>query len=471
MAKAKTVKTAPKKKLSVKAQKNTYGRVSTTLITPKKIRVNVDDAEQLMHYCKSTVWAATDKIASTIASTNFRLYAIVDTDAQGNPISNYTDENGMSVKGITGEKLYIPHSVVAKSVAKKVLKDTNRKMYSKQTMIEIYRHPLLNLLRNPSQGITGHDMWYIIASYLPLIGNAHFALTVENGLPVELRPLYSEYMAHKLDGIGRITSYDYNPYPIQGLTGAKLTPDNCVHFKRLSSGSLSVGRGCLEACIDSFGVSVGAFDYLRDMLNNSGMASMLLSIDGVKNKDEFDAQAENLTNQLTRDNRSGVVISGGGAKVDVKNLSQNLADSRTPEMVELAKKDILNCFGVNLALMDQESANRSSASAAMKQFKTNTIFPLMSRILDQFNSQVTNRFWGEDLMLWYSETECLDPDPGEQAAVLKTLGDGGFISINEGRQELGKPSLPGDLYEKPMRPNATSEIQNQNQATSNNQGE
>ncbi len=353
----------------------------------------------------------------------------------------------------------VPHRVVSSSFMRDIARTKGIQVFGRQAMIELSKHPLQRLLQEPQKGVSWADWMFNVLMYWQFIGNAYCVIETEDGIPVSLRLLNSQFVDVEWDGDGNITRYNYKPYGITGLKSYSYDPSDILHLKRTTAASLIYGKGCLESCIDAHGVLIALNAYVRAYLNNNAVPAWLFSIKDVKNSDEFQAQARALSDNLTGYTNAGKTVIHSG-NMDAKQLSSTLGDNKMDSLGQAVFRDVCNSMETPESIMNTQSSNRATVVAALYSFKTQTIFPLLNRIYSQFDIQITKRFFGDELCIWYDKAESLEVDPTEQATYLASLtGSKPILTQNEARAVLGYQPSDDPMADKLIMPNGSSAVQ------------
>ena len=427
-----------KSEILTKAVRSWSGQVTSIQPNlPEKIVLS-NDPVRLINYARGYVYAANHKISSALSALPYHLYSMVESGQVG--------------------KMLTPHGTLSKSLCKAVASSAKIRLQEKKELVEIYDHPILDLLKNPAPGWSQTEWFYVISTYLGLLGNCYLRKILDNsGQLVGLEPLMSEYIAITYDNTGTITKYTYQPYGT--VQGRSFEPDEIVHIRNRVAGSLIAGMGNLEACLQSFAVSQNAQQYVAALLNNGACPSGIIL---VKNHiaDEAKAKeyADKLVNSFGGKQRGRPMVTFGD--VEYKNTTATMVDTQADKFSLEAKKEICSCFSVPLSCLDETDSNKATALASMRQLKVFGVFPKVALILDQLN-QCFAQYYDKGLFVWIDHRESMDPDPIEQATVLAQLTNCGIMSVNEARITLGLSSIDGDAFDKPIRANSSASIQGQ----------
>jgi len=422
-----------------KAVSSYSGTVSSiTPHLPEKVKLT-NDPIKLMALHKGYIFAANQKISAALSSIPYHLYASVDAGRVGKMMTN--------------------HGVLTKSVQKEIATSAKINLRnSKKQLVEIYEHPFLDLMKNPAPGWSQTEFFKVISESLGLIGNCYVLKGVDSqGQLTSLTPLDSEYISIVTNEFG-ITKYDYRPYGCRRYQSFE--QDQILHIRNRCAGSTIVGYGNAEACQHAFSLAVGAYQYQIDSLNNFAVPPGMWVVEGsVNTQEEFDKFREDLQSSYGGRNRGKPGVSAGLLKW--VPTTSTMADAQIDKFMLEAKKEIAACFAVPLSCLDETNSNKATSLAAMQQLMRFGVFPKISLILDQINTEIVAKYYDSDLILWIDSSEILDADPLEQATVLATLKNAGIMSVNECRAVKSLPLLDGAEYDKPIAANASTAIQGQ----------
>lgn len=419
-----------------KAVHSQSGRAtSMTTMIPDTCKLTQDPIA-LMNYNRGYVYAANTKVAEAVGSLPFRLYAYVPEKQSRTMLT--------AKKSIKGLKF--------KALAKQLDLQTE----NNHELLEIFKHPFLDLIDNPYAGWTRTEFFKVVSSYLGLIGNAYIEVFKNNsGEVTGLKPLQSEYMQIKYDEDGEIITYIYQPTNCQKRT--EYEPEGILHIRNRTAGSVIAGMGNLEAALASVNLTTSTQAYLSALLENKAIPGGVFIVKDFKGDE---AKATSFRNKLLerfgKRSRGNPMITFGD--VEYKDISATMADTRTDFFTAQAKQEIAACFSVPLTLLDESNSNRATALTAQKSMQQYAVYPRVTMILDQINTEIVKKHYDERLMYSYEPSEALDVDPDEQSKVLKVYLDCGMYTINEARAVLGMPNLDNPLYDIPnINKNKTTE--------------
>jgi HK97 family phage portal protein len=372
------------------------------------------NAQETVSYNNNFVFACIKKIEQYISSVPVHLYFWSEDDPN---------------------KLLTPHKIVNKHLVK-IVNEQPRITKKTATMIEITDHELLNFLRHPAENMSYSDWIGIIASYMLATGNVLLQIIKDGQTIKYLKPLKWEHITTTIT-TGRITDYFYND-PCD--TMVHLKPNEVVHIRNYAPGHLLVGKSNISACIDSAMLFKWYDQYQTTLASNYGMPGVSINVKNkIGNEEEAQKIADKFIRKFSGANNGKPIVSFGD--IDIKTLSTSPKDMEYVEGRRSAMKVICAAMGVPEDLISTDDSNRASSTTAMNHFRQITIFPLLSKILEQVNTQVVNPYFDENAFIWFDPMEALEQDPKGQADILSAYVEKGIMSINEVRKLLGLPVI------------------------------
>lgn len=306
------------------------------------------------------------------------------------------------------------------------------------TLDKIFEHPFLQIFEdNMTSSVS--EFFYLIAAYLTTIGNCYILIERDpRGALSNLKILMSEYMSVKTTSDNVITSYVYQPL----LTGAKSVtylPEDILHIKRLTAGSIIVGKGVLEEALLSVSCSEESKKHLNCLLNNHMTPqNMIIIKNSIKNETEATRIKDKFIEQFSGYNRGRNLVTFG--EIDIKPLASNMNDNQVVQINEFVRKEVCSIFGVPNDILNTENGNRATAITAKNNFLKFTVFPMAELICSQITKQLIAKEYDNTFVLNWDNAESLENDPIEQSQLIKNYLDAGIIDVNEARTMLGMGS-------------------------------
>jgi HK97 family phage portal protein len=328
---------------------------------------------------------------------------------------------------------YIGRSLGVKD--KRILKGFKTGDYS---LTKIFEHPFLDLIESSmTSSIT--EFFYLVSQYLLTIGNCYILIKRNpNGSISDLEVLMSEFMSVKTDKNYKITEYVYQP-----LLGASQStvyrPEDILHIKRKTAGSMIVGRGVLEECLLSVSMSEESKKFVNSLLNNNCTpSSMIIVKNSIKSEEEATRIKCKFQELFGGYNRGKSLVTFGD--IDVKEMSQNLRDNQVVQLNDFVRREVCALFSVPADLLDSSNSNRATITTARNNFIKFTVVPMANAICDQITRQLIQKEYDSTFILNFASDEALEGDPIEQAELIGKYLSSGIIDTNEARAMLGMSS-------------------------------
>jgi HK97 family phage portal protein len=386
----------------------------------------------------SFVWACNKKVEQYISSVPIHAYFRTDC-----PDELLTDNAKVSKRVL--KSMCSDSRLTVKSCLEDLLEG------KAEQIVEITDtcSPLNEFIRHPAPGYSWADWIGVISTYLSLTGNALMEIHEEGGQLISLTPLKWEHTFPFISSQdGSITYYTYAP---PNEVQRKIMPEQVIHLKCMSAGSLTIGKGNLEACLQSAAL-YSYFDSSQLALaKNYGMPGVMINVKNkIGNKDDAKAIANDFVRKFTKGNTGKPII--GFGDIDVVPLNITPRQMEFTEGRDWCKKVICACMGVPEDMVDTSDSNRASSANAIQSFITVTIYPMLNKILEQLNTQVVERFFDENSFLYYDAQEILEKDQASQTDVVTKLLAANIISVDEARNILGMDAVAPDDLEEAVEP-------------------
>jgi HK97 family phage portal protein len=376
---------------------------------PNKIQASNHPVD-LMCLNRGLAYSCNNLISRYVSSIPLRLY--------------YVNSKGQ-------KEFVVPHN---KSLSKQVTKEINRVAKQKQLaeIVEITKHPMLDLIEQPSSEYDISEFLTIISSYIGIIGNAYAEIIRDGKSIKEINPLRSEYVEVELNDQERITGYLYNPPYAKSRKIALL---DMLHFRSSSAGSTCVGYGWMEAAQYSIRLSIEMDVHCTSLANNLGQPGQLVNLKGnFESQEQADAATKNFQEKFGRSNRGKALVTTGD--VSVIPLTVSIKDMVYDEQFKRLLTTICSAASVPEDLITSQNANRASSTQATTHFLSYTILPILNVILNAINKQITSEF-DEKLYVWYDPSDVVQEDEAVSTKNAIDLVSAGIITIEEARNRLG----------------------------------
>jgi len=377
---------------------------------------------------RGTSFACANLCAQGVAATPLRLY-VTTGPKQAKP--------KCGTRGISSKRLQMLSGKA--SIAQKVV--------AAEDVEEVTDHPLVDLLHAVNSELDGYTLLELTDLYMETVGSAYWWLP-RNALGVidTIWILQAQFMAPEYKK-GVLVGYEYGT----GKAKKHYRVDEILpfHMPNLTNPYYE-GLSPLRAAFEAVHLEEQGRAFYQNLMENQARPDIIISPKGDGGMSIGDDEARRLERRFMRKyKRSGtnraMVVSD---EIDVKTLTIPPKDAEAALMHGLTKEDIANAFGVPMSLLQTKDVNRANAEAGHYQLARNAILPRCRRL----EQRLTQRFaalFDPRLFLAFDDPV---PESRELAMQERTaMLANGVISINEGRQELGREPIPdGDVHLVPM---------------------
>lgn len=315
----------------------------------------------------------------------------------------------------------------------------------------ILEHPLINLLKNPSKGVSINNFLENLTSYLLISGNAYILrISIGEGVE-ELHLLRPDRVRVMINSNRQITGYrnqvtlsEFVDYPVDPFSGES----DILHLKNFHPLDDLYGLSSVEAASYSIDQHNQANFWNQSFLQNGARPSGALIV-----KNAGDGSTRNLSTTQYERIRDQIDELYTGAKsagrpllleagLEWKEMGTSHKDMDFVNMKNGAARDISAAIGVPPQLLsipgDNTYTNLIEARLALWE---QTIIPITEMIINNLNNWLAPQF-GDDL--------CIDYDrDGIEALVIKRqklwdfVQGSNFMTVNEKREIVGLGPIEG----------------------------
>lgn len=318
----------------------------------------------------------------------------------------------------------------------------------------IYKHKLLDLLKNPNPIMGKTGLFQHMASDLVQFGHTYLHHTApdrgENrGIPRYLYPL----MATKMKVIQGTRFRPILEFEYEDITKVKYRPDEIIYIRKYSPTNYWYGDSDVYAAANVVDLNNKQIEWNKSLLKNKGVPPYYLITEGFLAKDQATTLAEEANKHINGSLNAGKpFVMGGGVKIEKLGFSAN--DLDWLKGMQETGRQILMAMGVRpeLVLM-AENVNAGNLKSAERSFILQTVLPLAQLILDALNNNLVPLFPDSDGMkLIIDKDQILALGEDLELTHKRARADylAGMISRNESRDELDYEPLPEDRIVEPM---------------------
>lgn len=296
---------------------------------------------------------------------------------------------------------------------------------------EVVDHPLLELLANPNQQLTGRSTMQMTQTWIDLKGEAFWLLAFKGGAPggfVALPPHWVTQIPSQASPNFRISFQSVNfDVPPKNMVWLR-DPDPENPYGR--------GTGVAEALSDELETDEYAAKYVKNWFFNNGMPSAIVSFEGadhaaIKRAEEKWAQSHGGVSNTNR-------VHFAGGKMNAQKLDSSFKEQEIGPLRKNQRDTVAQVFGVPPEIVGIiENSNRSTIDAAGYIMVVGVEYPRAQFLRSELQAK---------LVPFYDDTLCLEAeldipdDPERRLNVMKAMPTA--FSMNEWRYEGGREPLP-----------------------------
>jgi len=373
---------------------------------------------------RGTAFACANLCAQGVAATPLRLY-VTTGRGQARPKCPTRPVSSKAFKMLSGRA----------SVSQKLVRSDD--------VEEVTEHVLVDLLDTVNAELDGFTLLELTDLYMEVVGSAYWWLPRNPlGVPDNIWILPAQNVSPQYKN-GKLVGYEYGA----GRDKAQYGVDDILpfHMPNLVN-PYHEGLAPLRAAYESVHLEEQGRAFYQNLMDNQARPDVIISPKGEDGMQLGDAEATRLERRFQRkhqraNGQGSMVVSDA---IDIKVLTIPPKDAEAALMHGLTKEDIANAFGVPMSLLQTKDVNRANAEAGHYQLARNAILPRCRRL----EQRLTQRFamlFDPRLFLAFD-----DPVPESRELALTERSASlanGLISINEGRQELGREPIPeGDVH-------------------------
>ena len=374
------------------------------------------------------VYAAVMMNARSIAAQPLRLYASLDA---------------------RGAKQF-PTKSVSKSV-QRYLKGDGSMRPAKSAMlgsntggevVEIFDHPILDLLNKVSPFYDGYNFNILRKTFLQVTGNEYLhPIMGPMGYPVEIWVMPSQYVKIKPTRDERlIEGYEYGQQP----NNAFFEPDEVLHNRVPDPSDPLYGRGWVAAASDAAGLLQSMDGYEKHLFENQARPDWGIFLKETLNETQWNRMIAYLDQNLRGNRNSGrpYIFEGGSdarpLQFSPRDLSFSEGENRKVEVIAAVS-------GVPVTLLKANDPNLASAQVGFASYMRDTIHPYLVADAEFLNQSLLPLFGGLADGLFLAYDNPVQEDEQLISGIMQSQVASGIRTINEARAELGlDPADDGD---------------------------
>lgn len=342
------------------------------------------------------------------------------------------------------------------------------------SLIEIEQHPILDLLnKKVNPNLSSRDFFELWATYLALNGKffAAFDSPLNPNSIEPLIPYYTTPIPHTEDFISGVE------YRI----GNQLTnySKNLVLWSRfIDPLDFYEGLSPIKAQARVLDSENSAIDWNKKTLDNSGIPPGALMVESPTEEQIQGIRKKWKENYMgSKNSRMPLIIDS--EKANYINFGINAVDMDFILQKKTNRIEICSGFGVpGQVVGDPEGQTYANYSEALEAFWKNTVIPkYLNKIKCDLNQNLLPKFITLNNGSYYIDynldnIEVLTENQNEKTDRILKMWDSDFITLNEGRAELGWENLEyGDVMKSQLTANLMTDMESGDEEAQNEEEE
>ena len=314
--------------------------------------------------------------------------------------------------------------------------------------VSVERGPLYDLMRRPNPAMSWYQFIEQFVTFLQVAGNVYTYKERDRGNRVTALQLLRPDRMRIVSGAYGAESYIYE---VDGRD-YRLPKDDVCHLALPNPGGDLYGLSPLQTLARTVNLDSAMTDFAKVYFQNAGVPSGLLKL---KRRLQTQEEASTIRSRWRSQfggssNFHRVAILDEDA--DYQQMASAPKDMALSELHNLTESRICSVFqvpailvGANVGLQRSTYSNYREARMA---FHSETLEPMVARILDHLNFYITDREYGGPEYItvdWSAMRASLDDRTSETTRVTALFGNG-VITLNEARSALGFEAIQdGDV--------------------------
>lgn len=309
-------------------------------------------------------------------------------------------------------------------------------------VVEIYDHPILDLLNRVSPFYDGYNFNILRKTFLQVTGNEYLhPIMGPMGYPVEIWVMPSQYVKIKPTRDERmIEGYEYGQQP----NNAFFEPDEVLHNRVPDPNDPLYGRGWVAAASDAAGLLQSMDGYEKHLFENQARPDWGIFLKETLNETQWNRMIAYLDQNLRGNRNSGrpYIFEGGSdarpLQFSPRDLSFSEGENRKVEVIAAVS-------GVPVTLLKANDPNLASAQVGFASYMRDTIHPYLVADAEFLNQSLLPLFGGLADGLFLAYDNPVQEDEQLISGIMQSQVAAGIRTINEARAELGlDPADDGD---------------------------
>lgn len=312
-----------------------------------------------------------------------------------------------------------------------------------EKVVEVESHPLLNLLRRPSKGLSWSKFLERALGFYLLSGNRYLRKYVGSFRQYgELEILASQRVQIKPNALGEVASYQY----LRGSRWETIPAEEVLHSKMFNPGNDLVGLSPITTVASQIDISKFATEWSIKLLQNEARPGAVAFIPGTLTEEQRDEVKKQWEKQFKGpENAGGLLILEGGTGStrpgDLKLMSYAPKELELAGSERIITRKICSVYHVPSELLgDSENKTYSNQKEARKALYQEAMLPHLDEFRDDLNGWVIPAFdESEDLFFGYDASD-IDALAVDIESLWERVGmavDRGILTRNQALELYG----------------------------------
>lgn len=324
--------------------------------------------------------------------------------------------------------------------------------------IEIKKHPLLDLLKNPNNYLSFDDLLESFGVYLILDGNVYIE-KVKDGTNttkklISLRPdlMDIEFNTNEDKKFNPIKKYLY-----RNAIQISYEPEEIIHIKNFNPMDINFGLGKGQPKISASTLSGDLNNQSRlwnnALLKNGAVPTGILEVQSTKDGSvDLDDDVIDEIKEKFKENYSGVDNAGEPVILQYmtwKQMGTSPKDVDWVKGIQQSAREICEGLGVPSILVgDPETKTYNNYKEAKEALYIDTIIPMVNKIIYAFNRSIVSEY--DNNLYFKVNMDSVEILREKRMAYWNEISNATFLTENEKRQRLGIGVEDGlDIYRIP----------------------
>lgn len=208
-----------------------------------------------------------------------------------------------------------------------------------------------------------------------------------------------------------------------------------IHVKENSFNSIYRGVSRLKSALDSMNRTKNMSDFQSKFFENGAVVGLVLKTQSVLSDKVKERMLQTWMTKYKPNGggRRPIILDGGMEAETINDIS--FREMAFEESITASEKRILKAIGVPPILLD--SGNNANLRPNHRLYYLETVIPILQKL-----SAAYSKFFGYKVVEDPTNVPALQPEMNEQGSYYQALVNGGILTPNEARDNLGYPDQP-----------------------------